>query len=250
MKGDDVSGSPDNEDTEDNATADVAGLPTTGQVIAYLERNLDFLAENPDLLRRLTPPDRHENDQVVDMQRFMVDRLQAQLDQMNDNQSELIETTRSNMSSQAQIHRAVLSLLDATDFEHLVHIATHDLSQILDIDVVTLCIEPGGAAPDLSGKGIYILQPGTVDSLLGDGRDILLRETISESDTIFGPAAALVQSDARVRLDLEDFSPAAMLALGSREPSRFHPGQGTELLSFMAEALRKCILLWRKTLPS
>ena len=57
MKGDDVSGSPDNEDTEDNAAADVAGLPTTGQVIAYLERNLDFLAENPDLLRRLTPPD-------------------------------------------------------------------------------------------------------------------------------------------------------------------------------------------------
>lgn len=226
------------------AAASVDPLPSVDQVTAYLERNPRFLIENPELLQHLVPPDRHEGGEVVDMQRFMVDRLQAQLDTLSSDQSELIATTRSNMSSQAQVHRAVLALLEATDFEHLVHIATHDFAQILEADVVTLCLEAEDQLDELTGKGVYVLGPGAVDALIGEGREILLRDGTNESDTIFGPAAALVRSDALVRLKLADPTPAGVLALGSREPRRFHPGQGTELLSFLAEALQRCLVHW------
>ena len=236
---------PGAEDREPKTNEAPERRPTEDEVRTYLESNPAFLLENPGILRRLVPPQRFDGDQVVDMQHFMVERLRAQLDMLSDNQHELIATTRSNMSSQAQIHRAVLALLQASDFEHLVHTATHDLSQILDIDVVTLCIEASEPAEELTGLGLYLLEPGTVEALLGEGRDILLRESTIESDTIFGPAAALVRSDALIRLHLEGFAEAGLLAMGSRDESRFHPGQGTELLSFLAQALERCILTWR-----
>ena len=41
-----------------------------------------------------------------------------------------------------------------------------------------------------------------------------------------------------------DVTPQAMLALGSRQPEHFHPGQGTELLVFLAGTLQQCIRMW------
>ena len=220
---------------------------TTGaEVRDFLARNPDFLARNPDLLRTLTPPGRDHGDSVVDMQRFMVDRLQAEVTQLSSTQDELIATTRSNMSSQSQIHKAILTLVQASDLEHLIHTATHDFAQILDIEVITLSIERSPGAVEIAELGVYLLAPGTIDRLLGPGRTILLREQAEQSDLIFGPAAALVRSDALVRLDLGDFAPAGLFALGSREVGRFHPGQGTELLGFLARTVERCFLAWRK----
>jgi len=36
----------------------------------------------------------------------------------------------------------------------------------------------------------------------------------------------------------------ALLAFGSREEERFHPGQGTELLSFLARILTHAMRSW------
>ena len=223
------------------------GQTGEAEVKAFLERHPDFLLENPTLLRTLTPPARQDGDTVLDMQRFMVDRLQAEVEQLSSTQSDLIAATRSNMSSQSQIHKAVVALVESTDLEHLIHTATHDFAQILDIDVVTISIEPAPGHPGVGG--IYVLEPGTIDRLLGERRDLLLRETADQTDVIFGPAAALVRSDALVRLELGDFATAGLFALGSREASRFHPGQGTELLSFLARTLERCILAWRQIPP-
>ncbi len=229
---------------------ETAAETTTGaEVRDFLVRNPDFLARNPDLLSTLTPPGRDRGDGVVDMQRFMVDRLQAEVTQLCSTQNELIATTRSNMSSQSQIHKAILTLVQAADLEHLIHTATHDFAQILDIDVITLSIERSPGAAEVAGMGVYLLAPGTIDRLLGEGRTIVLRETADRSDVIFGPAAALVRSDALVRLDLGDFAAAGLFALGSREVGRFHPGQGTELLGFLARTVERCILAWRKIPP-
>lgn len=227
-------------------TPRAAGSTTGAAVRDFLTRNPDFLARNPDLLRTLTPPGRDDGDSVVDMQRFMVDRLQAEVVQLHSTQNELIATTRSNLSSQAQIHKAILTLVQATDLEHLIHTATHDFAQILDIDVITLSIERAPGADEVAGMGVYVLAPGTIDQLLGAGRTIVLRDAADQLDMIFGPAAALVRSDALVRLDLGDFAPAGLFALGSREAGRFYPGQGTELLGFLARTVESCLLTWRK----
>jgi hypothetical protein len=232
------------------AAARAAAPATAEQVAAFLEANQDFLLNHPNLIAKLIPPTRYDGNDVVDMQRFMVDRLQTEVEKLNSHQTELIATTRSNMSSQAQIHAAVLAILDAQDREHLVHAVTQTVAQILDIDVTSICMEQPSEPDAVIGYGVYVVEPGAINGLLGQGRDILLREATPEQDIIFGPAAALVKSDALVRLNIEPVASAALLALGSREVSRFHPGQGTELLSFLAQALERCIAICWSSKPT
>ncbi|PJK28582.1 DUF484 family protein [Minwuia thermotolerans] len=222
--------------------------PTEDEVADFLARHPDFLNRRPELLRRLAPPSRFEEApgdgaEIVDMQGFMVTRLQQDLARTRDSHDELIQSARSNLSSQALIHQAVLALLDARDFEELIHTVTHDLPLLLDVDASSLCIESDGT-PASRTQGVYVLPVGAVDQALGPERRVLLRERAEDTERMFGPAAALVRSDALVRLTPNSHAPVALLALGSREGGRFHPGQGTELLAFMAEVLERCLRKW------
>jgi len=59
---------------------------------------------------------------------------------------------------------------------------------------------------------------------------------------IFDSAADLVRSYALVRLNIGSETPPALLALGSRNPTKFNPGQATELLVFLARSLELMIV--------
>lgn len=222
-------------------------------VVAFLDANPDFLQRHPTLVRSLAPPSRFERKdegaEVVDMQGFMVSRLQADLAKVRDSQDELIQSARSNLSSQNQIHEAVLAVLEARDLEEFIHIVTRELPLVLDIDALTVCAEGGGRFEPKQG-GLFVLAEGGIDEVLGKDRKVLLRERSEGNEKLFGPAAALVRSDALVRLTLSGTAPPALVALGSREAGRFHPGQGTELLSFLAGVLERCLTRWLDLPPA
>lgn len=211
----------------------------------YLKRHPGFLAEHADLLPILTPPSLRREEGVVDMQRYMVQRLQRRLSQLSTSQDELIAAGRSNLSTQSQVHEAVLAMLEARGFEHLIHVITQDFATILHVDVVVLLIEESELArPHAAGSNLYVVRKGAIDRLLGQGRDILLRERSERTDLLYGPAATLVRSDALARLRFAPEAPAGLIAIGSRQQAKFHPGQGTELLQFLARAVERCIRAW------
>lgn len=217
----------------------------TEEVADWLRRHPDFLAQNPELLAVLTPPAARNGDSVVDFQRFMMARLQDGLARADATAEEVITATRINLSTQARVHDAVLALLDADSFEHLIHIATQDLCEHLDVDAISLCVEAErDPLPRISTAGVYVLPPGAVDELMGSGRDVLLRARSADTESIFGPAASLVRSDALVRLQFGPGAPPGLFALGARETEAFHPGQGSELLLFLARVLERCIRAW------
>jgi hypothetical protein len=227
---------------------DVVAAPNLApeDVADWLQRHPDFLLRYPELAATMVPPARHDGAPgVVDLQRFMVERLQGQLARANGAASQLIAASRANMSIQTMVHQAVLALLDATTFEHLVHIATQDMAQLLGIDAVTICVEGAGAkAPRVPAAGVYVLAPGAVDARLGAGRDVVLIDDAPGDEAIFGPAATLVRSQALARLSFGRAAPPGLLALGAREAGLFHPGQGTELLAFLAQAVGRCVRRW------
>lgn len=221
-------------------------LLTASEVMDYLHRHPAFLAENPELWAILIPPSEHQsNGDVVDLQKHMMQRLQRRLTQLSSSQDELIAAGRSNMSTQAQVHNAVLALLEATDFEHLIHVVTQDFATILDIDIAVLLIEESSLArPHAASSNLYVVRKGAIDRLLGEGRDILLRERSEGPESIYGPAGNLIRSDALVRLNFSEAAPPGLLALGSREVGKFHPGQATELVQFLARAVERCVRSW------
>ena len=229
-------------------------LATSGlgaaEVRGFLRSHPNFLSENPELLQTLLPPSSRQGDNVLDMQRFMVEHLQAEVERLKTLQRELIHAGRSNLSSQGQIHAAVLAVIEAPTFAQLIEVVTCDFATLLDVDVVSLAIESVGddVHPGLK-QGVRVVERGAVDQVMDEGREVLLRGDIEGETAIYGGGASLVRSDVIVRIDLGRHAPACLLAMGARDTKRFHTGQGTELLCFLGRALASTIRTWL-SLPS
>jgi uncharacterized protein YigA (DUF484 family) len=219
--------------------------PSAAEVADYLRRYPDFLIENPDLLEVLAPAPLDRGEGVVDLQRFLVERLRQQVAELRRAHDELLAVGRANMMAEARVHRAVLALLSANSFEHLIEIVTTDLAVILDLDVVALGVEQAtDELPPVRLGGLVQLQPGAVDELIGRSRSIAFGGPPEGSDKVFGGASTLVKSHVLLRLSISQKTPPALLALGSRRGEMFRRNQRTELLSFMSRALERCIRAW------
>ena len=216
---------------------------TAAQVVDYLKRHPTFLQRHPELLDSQMAPARSHGDGDVVLQQFMVERLRRDLTRLRGLQDELVANSRANLSTQDRIHRSILALLDAESFEHLIEIVTTDLAVLLDVDVAALCVEASNGSSPRSVEGVQVLPAGFVDKLLGTG-EVLLRDDADGDETIFGPAAGLVRSDALIRLAVGRSAPPALLVFGTRHPGYFNPGQGTELLSFLARVIEHCLRQW------
>jgi len=216
--------------------------PAATDVARYLQDNPDFFLGREALLETMTPPLRWTGDGVIDMQKYVLDRLRGEIEVLRRDALEVIETSRGNMSSQARVHAAVLALIEAADFDGLAHIIADDLPLLLDVDVATLGFEPAGTgAPMPQAAPLREFKPGTVDAVFGPDRQVILLGEIGDDGTIFGAAAGLVRSAALARLRSGPTTPSGILALGSRDTT-FQPGQGTELVAFLAQVVEACIL--------
>jgi uncharacterized protein YigA (DUF484 family) len=223
--------------------------PSADDVAAYLRRHPDFLINHPELLSILTPPKLERGDRVVDMQHFMVQRQRGEIAQLKSQHKSLIAVSRANLATQARVHGAVIAILAAASFEHLIQIVTTDLATLLDADVVTLAVErqgagQGGPRTRLPHQGVQILEAGVVNEVLGPERDVVLQTDTTGDPRLFGDGAGLVRSAAFARLPVSPKAPAGMLCIGTRKPGKFQAGQGTELLSFLARALGITIAAW------
>ena len=220
--------------------------PTASAAVAdYLRRHPDFLADHPDLLDVLIPPAQRRGDGVVDMQRYMVERLQIELARHKTQQAELIAASRANLATQNRIHAAVVSLLGATTLEHLIEIITTDFAIHLEVDAVALVFEAlDRIGPNSTSRFLKLVPKGRIDRLMVGGRDIMLLADAPGDEEVFGGMASLVRSQALLRLNLRREAPTGMIAFGARAPDRFHPGQGTELLAFLGRTVELTLRGW------
>jgi uncharacterized protein YigA (DUF484 family) len=228
-----------------NPAAEAPGEIGGRDVIAYLRRRPDFLERHPEALRLLRAPSRELGEDVFDFQHFHVERLRQELARVNLEHRTLIAASRGTLASQGRVHKAVLAILAAGNFEQLLQTITTDLGVLLDVDIVTVGVESTAApAGRLSLHGIHLLKTGAIDALLGPERTLLLRADQPGETVLFGGAAGLVRSQALLRLGFGRGAPLGLLCIGTRQPGRFHPGLGTELLTFLARVISITISQW------
>ena len=227
---------------DEQAPEDVSGE----DVAAYLDGHPDFFSDRLELLSKMVAPSRWSGDAVVDMQRFLAERRLGEIDDLRNCAQEVIETSRTNMSVQTRSHAAVLAMLAATDVDHLLHVIDGDLPLLLDVDVVMVAFEPSQTFT--TSADVHGLTQGAVDGLLGAEENVrLIRDVAGEMNdgiydggTLFGAASGLVHSAALARLRPGSTVPAGLMALGARGAA-FGPGQGTELIGFLARVLESCL---------
>src|SRR5439155_618909 len=82
--------------------------------------------------------------------------------------TELVHLNHANQATQSQVHAAVLALVEADSFAQLIETVTHGFPRLLDVDVVTICVEKGDSGPrDVRTDGVHMIASGRVNALLG-----------------------------------------------------------------------------------
>ena len=225
---------------EDEHTMDL----NDDDILDYLKDNPDFSRRNPDIFDLLTPPSLKKEKGVADFQSYMIQRLKADKEEVMQTTKELVETSRANMNNQQRIHKAVLRLLEARNFDDFIRTITMDLSTLLNVDITTFVVESNGHdIPHVHTSGIRVIPGGTVDNWM-EKKNILLQDNISGIEPIYGGGATLVQSQILLRVDISMDTPPAILAFGSRDPNMFHDGQATDQILFLARVIERSFRHW------
>ena len=234
----------------DDANALTTELVAPNVIEAFLENNPNFLNERPTLLQLLVPPQIDHGSGVVDMQIFMLNRLREDLERMRKREIMLLEAAKANSRVQHRVHLAVDALLEAPSFDELVRVVTIELPGLFDVDKVSLCIETDKPLPaGAKSVGLMVLPPGTIKSFGASEQQVLLLEDTKGNKILFRKGGSKIRSMAHLRLDFATQNNVknplpGLLVLGAFKPGAFETNQSTDLLSFFAQVLQRCIQRW------
>lgn len=205
------------------------------------------LLEDREVMRALIAArDGEIGQNVVDIRGRAMEALENRLDRLEAAHEGVISAAYENQSGMAVIHRAVLALLEPVDVTSFVANLQDEVAPLLRIDSLKLVFEAEHAQPSLPDQ-IVLVPKGAIAKVVAAGRraprgdDIILRPAAEIGTQIHGTEMA---SEALLPLDLGPGQPPALLLMGSSDPARFTPAQGTDLLRFFAQVFRLTLIGW------
>lgn len=236
-------------------------MSETAQELSRLREKLiadpDVILEDRELMRALISANESQvGSNIVDLRGIAMERLERRLDRLEDTHRSVIAAAYENLAGTNQVQRAVLTLLDARDFNAFLHSLSHQTLEALRIDRLKVVLESphlGNGVTDLPQRGfadVVLMRPaGWVETYLSDGRgvaqrDVTLRQLSQASAEVYGDAADWIRSEALMRLDLGEGKLPGLLIMGAEDPHQFRPNQGTDLLAFFAGAFQRVLRRW------
>jgi uncharacterized protein YigA (DUF484 family) len=190
---------------------------------------------------------------IVDLRGIAMERLEARLDRLEDTHRSVIAAAYENLSGTNQIHRAILRMLDAVEFETFLRDLNGEVADILRVDAIRLVLETvqGDKDPAVARlEGVLsVSAPGFISTYLSAGRgehvrQVTLRQVQGASTEIYGEKASVIRSEAALKLDFGPGRLPGLLVIGSEDPSQFSPQQGTDLLGFFAGIFERAMRRW------
>ncbi|WP_424987704.1 DUF484 family protein [Microbulbifer sp. S227A] len=197
--------------------------------------------------------DRSKGDNIIDLRGVAMERLEARLDRLEDTHRSVIEAAYENLSSTNQVHRAILRMLDATEFETFLRDLGGPVASILRVEAITLVLETTQGDHDTGGQHINgtltLAGPGFVDSYLARGRrgaprQVSLRAVTEPDPRVYGDKAHDIRSEACMKLDFGPDKLPGLLVMGAAEPTHFAPQQATDILAFFTGVFERTMRRW------
>jgi uncharacterized protein YigA (DUF484 family) len=218
-----------------------AGQTDEERIERYLSLNPDFFERHQPLLARMRLPHMRTGSTVSLVER-QVEVLREQKTEADRRLAEFIAVARANDSLAERIHRftrrmlrapnpvAAINTLEASlreDFDafHSVLVLTSPIASLANVEV-----EPFLRKLPADDANIR-----TFEALLATGKPRCGQVRDTQRDFLFGPESASIGSVALVPLG--ENGTLGLLALGSAERERFHPGMSTEFLKRMGELI-------------
>lgn len=214
----------------------------------------DVILEDQDLMRALVQAnERRLGENVVDLRGVAMERLEERLDRLEDTHRSVIAAAYDNLAGTNQVHRAILKMMDPTEFGDFLNNLQEEVAEILRIDKLRLVLEAGpdrmaGALRDLDDV-ILLAEPGFLESYVTQpgihaGRKVILRKISLDQPEIYRTSNDELGSEALMRLDFGPGRLPGLLALASEDPHQFSSNQGTDLLMFFAGVFERSMRHW------
>lgn len=217
-------------------------------------RSPDVILEDQDVMQALIAAnERSMGGNIVDLRGIAMDRMETRLDRLEDTHRSVIAAAYENLAGTNQVHRAVLRLLDAVEFEPFLRALRSEISDILRVDSVKLILESTQNDQDQAierlGDVIAVARPGYCDAYINQGRTgttrhVTLRQVQSGSSFVYGNSADWIRSEACLKLDLGTGRLPGLLVLGTEDPHMFSPQHGTDLLAFFGGVFERAMRRW------
>jgi hypothetical protein len=218
-----------------------AGQTDEERIERYLSLNPDFFERHQPLLARMRLPHMRTGSTVSLVER-QVEVLREQKTEADRRLAEFIAVARANDTLAERIHRftrrmlrapnpvAAINTLEASlreDFDafHSVLVLTTPIASLATVE----------AEPFLRKLAADDANIRTFEALLATGKPRCGQVRDTQRDFLFGPESASIGSVALVPLG--ENGTLGLLALGSSERERFHPGMSTEFLKRMGELI-------------
>lgn len=208
------------------------------EVASYLRRHPQFLGEFPDIAMALVLP--REQGSAASLASYQLDVLRDKNRDLARRLQELIEIAHENESLMVRVHTLTLALMRATTLAETVRAVVGALTEDFHPDLVRLVLFR--ADPELPAAEWLIAEPTGASAFpaftefLKRADPLCGRLQQDKLDTLFGKHADEARS--AVLLPVSDIG---MLAVGSHDENRFHPGMGTVFLKLIGEAVSTAI---------
>lgn len=207
---------------------------TAMEVASYLRRNPEFLNEFPDLALALVLP--REQGQAASLASYQLDVLRDKNRELNRRLHELIEIAHENQLLMVRVHTLTLALMRATSLPETLHAVVAALTEDFNTDLVRIVLFR--ADESLPAAEWLLIEPQGAGGLPAFAEFLKRAEPLcgrlqqDKLDILFGNRVDEVAS--AVLLPIQG---VGMLAVGSQDANRFHPGMGTVFLKLIAEAV-------------
>lgn len=169
--------------------------------------------------------------------------LRARVAAAEEANQDLIAFARGHSGAVASIHEAVLAVIEADGFDHLIHIVTQEWPQMLGLDAVAMALFVGDTGLRADASGLQFVEPRVIARSIAGFDGVVLRAT-ERGHPLFGPACELIRAEALVPLQGRPSLPNGLLALGQRGGQGFETRHGSELLLFLGSVLTRSIDRW------
>jgi hypothetical protein len=221
----------------------------------YLEKHPDFFERHPGSLARLRLP--HARGAAVSLIERQVEVLRARQLSADERLNEFVRVARANDQLAEKIHRFTRRLLRA--MTPTATVAEIEASLREDFDAFnSRLVLIGDAASRLAGSSLerFLRCVGADDPALKSFESLFelarprcgqIRD--SQREWLFGADASGIGSVALVPLARADTPgmvlPIGLLAVGSHDPARFHPGMSTDFLARMGDLISDAVQRFR-----
>jgi uncharacterized protein len=224
------------------STREARGIPAQQDeeetVVRYLQQNSEFFENHLQLLAKLRLPHARGSSTISLVER-QVEVLRERHAALEQKLADFVTVARANDAVAEKLHRFTRRLLRAQTRQSAIEQLEASLREDFDSfhSVLVLIGEPDAVVPQrfvrLVGADDAHLK--SFESLFTSGKPRCGQARDSQRDFLFGADAPDIGSVALVPLG--DHGSLGVLALGSTDRDRFHPGMSTDFLARLADLI-------------